>query len=183
MLYLTVKGDEYINEFNEVVHIKDQKLQLEHSLVSLSRWEAIHKKAFLDERNVLTRDETLDYFRCMTITQNVDPAVYERITDEQIKEINRYINDPMTATTINNPADGGSGTRHREIYTSEVIYQMMIANNIPVEFQKWHLNRLLTLIQVCGIKNNPPKKMSKQDLMRRNRELNAARRKKLGSKG
>ena len=115
----------------------------------------------------------------MTITQNVDPKIYNSLTNENIQQINKYIDEPMTATTFSEV----SNTRSREIITSELIYYWMFSLNIPMECQKWHLNRLLTLIRVCNLKNQPPKKMSRRDLMSRNAALNAARRKKLNSKG
>ena len=116
----------------------------------------------------------------MTITQNVDPNVYKFLSNDNIKEINDYIGDPMTATTFN---EIKGGSKSREIITSEVLYYDMIALNIPFECQKWHLNRLMTLIKVCDIKSQPPKKMSRRELMNRNAALNAARRKQLNSKG
>jgi hypothetical protein len=115
----------------------------------------------------------------MTITQNVDPNVYNRLSNENITTINNYIDAPMTATTFSNT----NTSKSREIITSELIYYWMISLNIPMECQKWHLNRLLTLIRVCNVKNTPPKKMSGKEIMSRNAALNAARRKKLNSKG
>lgn len=126
-----------------------------------------------------TAAETIDYIKCMTITQNVNPKVYNSLTAENIEQINNYIDEPMTATTFSET----NNTRSREIITSELIYYWMFSLNIPMECQKWHLNRLLTLIRVCNIKNAPPKKMSRRDIMSRNAALNAARRKKLNSKG
>ena len=116
----------------------------------------------------------------MTITQNVKPEVYNHLTTGNIEEINKYIDAPMTATTF--PEDK-SGKRNREIITAEVIYYWMVALQIPFECQKWHLNKLITLIRVCNAKNTPPKKMSKREIMSRNAALNAARRKQLNSKG
>ena len=116
----------------------------------------------------------------MTLTQNVDPNTYNLLTKENIIEINKYISSPMTATTFHEDPNKKSS---REIITSEIIYYWMISLNIPFECQKWHLNRLLTLIKVCSIKQQPPKKMSKRDVMSRNAALNAARRKQLNSKG
>ena len=136
-------------------------------------------KPFLDNKTPKTIAETMDYIRCMTITQNVDPEVYNFLTAENIKSINDYIDAPMTATTFSQQ----NTSRSREIVTSELIYYWMIALNIPMKCEKWHLNRLLTLIRVCNIKNTPPKKMSKKDIMSRNAALNAARRKQLNSKG
>lgn len=180
MLRITVPAAEYFDESRQMfIQKKEQTLQLEHSLVSLSKWEAKWKKAFLGKEEK-TLEETLDYIRCMTITQNVDPEVYTRLTNANIKEINEYIGDPMTATTFrkDNP-----GHPSRETITSELVYYWMIANNIPPEYQKWHLNRLLTLIRVCTIKNTPLKKRGKSEIMRQNAALNAARRKKLGTTG
>lgn len=179
MLQIVVPAVEMYNEqTNEFVIAKEQTLQLEHSLVSLSKWESKWNKPFLtkDEK---TFEETIDYIRCMTLTKNVKPEVYLRLTPENIEEINQYIAAPMTATTINDRDPRIS----REINTSELIYYWMIALNIPFECQKWHLNRLLTLIKVCSIKSQSPKKMSKREIMQRNASLNEARRKKLNSKG
>lgn len=123
--------------------------------------------------------ESIDYIQYMTMTQNVDPMTYQLLSRENMDMISDYIEAPMTATTINSEKTNGS----REIVTSELIYYWMIALNIPFECQKWHLNRLLTLINVCDIKNRPPKKMSKKDTISRNRALNAARRKSTNTTG
>ena len=166
-------------EREELVSVKEQTLQLEHSLVSLSKWESKWKKPFLTKEDK-TPEETIDYIRCMTLTPNVKPEVYKCLTHDNIAKINNYISDPMTATTINMQGLSKGG---KEIVTSELVYYWMVALNIPFECQKWHLNRLITLIQVCNVKNTPPKKMSKRDIMSRNAALNAARRKKYNSKG
>lgn len=178
MLVITVPATEMFNDATqEFIETKEQVLQLEHSLVSLSKWESKWNKPFLDSKDK-TLAETLDYIKCMTITQNVHDEVYNRLTRSNIEAINNYIDSPMTATTFSD-----NNKSSREIITSEVIYYWMISLNIPFECQKWHLNRLLTLIRVCNVKNTPPKKMSKKDIMSRNAALNAARRKKLNSKG
>lgn len=158
---------------------KGQTLQLEHSLVSLSKWESKHHKFFLN-KNGKTTEEMLDYIRCMTLTQNVDPEAYNYLTQENIDDIQAYIDDPMTATTF---SETGSKANSGEQISSELIYYWMIALNIPPEYQKWHLNRLLTLIKVCNIKNSPPKKMSQRELLRRNRALNESRLKRARHKG
>lgn len=158
--------------------LKGQTLQLEHSLVSLSKWESKWCKPFLS-KELKTLDETKDYIRCMTITQNVDPEIYNRLSNSNIEAINKYIDAPMTATTFNNRNQSSS----KEIITSELIYYWMISFNIPMECQKWHLNRLLTLIRVCNIKNSPPKKMGKRDIASQYASLNAARRKQFNTKG
>ena len=180
MLIITIPAAELFNEkTNEFITTKEQTLQLEHSLVSLSKWESKWCKPFLTKESK-TFEETIDYIKCMTITQNVNPNVYNFLTASNIEDIKNYIEAPMTATTFSEDKQAG---RNREITTSEVIYQWMISLNIPMECQKWHLNRLLTLIRVCNVKNTPPKKMSKRDIMNRNAALNAARKKQLNTKG
>lgn len=180
MLTITIPASEMWDEKNEkFVDIKECTLQLEHSLISLSKWESKWCKPFLFTKEK-TEEETLDYVRCMTLTTRVSPEVYYGLTSENIKAINTYIEAPMTATCFR--ADR-NGRGNREIVTSELIYYWMIALNIPFECQKWHLNRLLTLIRVCNIKNQPAKKMSRREIMSRNAALNAARRKQLGTNG
>lgn len=177
MLTVIVPETELYNEVsNEFTIVKEQKLNLEHSLVSVSKWESKWHKPFFDKKDK-TQEETVDYIRCMCIN-NVDPLVFTCITPNIISIINKYIEDPMTATTINSQKKGS-----KEIITAEIIYYWMVALNIPFECQKWHLNRLLTLINVCSIKNSPSKKMNPKDVMRRNASLNAARRKSLHTRG
>lgn len=161
------------------VNAKVQIIRLEHSLVSLSKWESKWCKPFFSKEEKTT-EETIDYVKCMTLTQNIDPEVYNHLTMDNIKQINAYIESPMTATTF---SQDRSGKSNRETITSELIYYWMIALNIPFECQKWHINRLLTLIRVCNIKNQPPKKMGKNEVMRRNAALNAQRRAQLNTKG
>lgn len=168
--------DEGKQEFVEPITVT---LQLEHSLVSLSKWESKWCKSFFSKQ-AKTTEEIIDYIKCMTITQNVNPEVYQHLTRTNIQQIEDYIEAPMTATYF--PKDKKSGSS-RETITSELIYYWMIALNIPFECQKWHLNRLLTLVRVCNIKNQPPKKMSKRQIMSRNASLNAARRQQLNTKG
>lgn len=166
----------------EFISFKGSELVLEHSLVSISKWESTHHKPFMT-KDELTIEETLDYIRCMTITQNVNPIVYKCLTNEQILHIKEYINDPMTATTFSDNGSGNGPVRNHVI-TSEVIYADMIMLNIPLKCEKWHLNRLLTLIKTVNIKNQPEKRRTnKAELTRRNAALNAARRKKYNSKG
>lgn len=154
-------------------------LELEHSLVSLSKWESKWCKSFLTKRQ-MTTEENLDYIKCMTLTENVPEEVYMRMTDGNIDEITKYIDAPMTATRV--PQQAGKGGS-RDTVTSELIYYWMISLQIPVQFETWHLNRLMALIQVCNFKNNPPKKMSQREIMSRNHALNAARKKQFNTKG
>ena len=180
MFHVTIPAFEGYDEGkNEFVHYREQKLTLEHSLVSLSKWESKFHKPFLGKEEK-TLGEILAYVRFMTLTQNVPEDVYTRIPEAILNEIGDYINDPMTATWF---SDRNKGRGSREVVTAEVIYYWMIALEIPFECQKWHLNRLFTLIRVCNEKNQKPKKMSKRELASRNTALNAARRKALGSKG
>ena len=180
MLKITIPEMSLWDEANECfIDIKEQTLRLEHSLVSLAKWESKWKKSFLNTKEK-TYEETIDYIKFMTLTQNVDPIVYKGITNDHITEINAYIEDPMTATTINKKSDGKGND---EILTAELIYYYMITANIPVEFQKWHLNRLITLIRVCGIKNSPQKKMTRQERLLQQRSLNAERRKRYNTRG
>lgn len=168
--------DENKEEFVQTSH--EQVLQLEHSLVSISKWEAKWCKPFLTKEDK-TYEETLDYIKCMTITQNVKDETYDRLTKSNIDAINNYISESRTATTFSDTKVGTS----REIITSELIYYWMITLNIPMECQKWHINRLLTLIRVCNVKNTPPKKMNKREIASRYASLNAARRKQFNSRG
>jgi len=179
MLTITIPTVEQYDEVNnEFITLKAVTLLVEHSLVSLSKWESKWCKPFLSKTDK-TLEETVDYISCMTITQNVPPDIYKRIDDLIIQQVNDYIDRPMTATVISNQ----KSRTNREIITAELIYYWMIALVIPFECQKWHLNRLLTLINVCNIKNGPPKKMSQRELMSRNANLNSSRRQSLNSKG
>lgn len=181
MLHIVIPDGEYFNEkTGEFINIKETKLQLEHSLISLSKWESKWCKPFLSN-DVKTEEENIDYVRCMTINQNIDPNVYYGITPSVLKEISDYINAPMTATWFSE--DKNKAKKNKEVITNELIYYWMVALQIPFECERWHINRLLTLIRICNIKNEPPKQMSKKDLLNRNKSLNAARRAKLGSRG
>lgn len=180
MLKVTVPKTELFDEtINEFISIKEHKLTLEHSLVSLSKWEAKWKKPFLTKDNK-TIPETIDYIRCMTITQNVDDNVYRCLSDDVLSQVKDYISDEMTATTF---SDLHKKAGKKEIITSELIYYWMVALNVPFECQKWHLNRLLVLVNICNIKNAPPKKMRKNEMLQRNASINAARKKALNSRG
>lgn len=180
MLKIIIPATELWDETNqEFVTTKEQILEMEHSLVSISKWESKWCKPFLSKEKK-TLEETIYYAKCMTITKNVSDETYMYLTNENIEQINDYIGAPMTATWF---SEDNSGPKNREQITSELIYYWMIALNIPSEYQTWHLNRLLTLIRVCNIKNQPPKKMSRNEILSKNAALNAARRKQLNTKG
>lgn len=182
MLEIVVPSSEVFDENTQCfLETNETTLQLEHSLLSISKWESRWHKPFIvkDKKTKRTSEEMLDYIRCMTLNRHVDPTVYLVLTPMNIKSIEQYMNDPMTATTV---ADIPGAPMRNEIITSELIYYWMIALSIPVEFEKWHINRLIMLIKVCSAKNNP-KKMSSQAIMSQNRQLNEARKKALGTRG
>ncbi len=173
------KREYYDPEKNEFIDVPETILTLEHSLLSLTKWECKWHKPYLS-RDEKTKEEVLDYIRCMSIGKDVDPEIFRFLSNNEITKIMDYIKDPMTATTITQKDKKVS----REIITNELIYYWMTELNIPFDpCQKWHLNRLFTLIEVCAIKKQPPKKMSKKDIMRRNSALNAQRRARHGTRG
>ena len=180
MLKITIPaGEQWDEQKQEFVNTKEQTLCLEHSLVSISKWESKWNKAFLSQKSK-TFEETLDYVKCMTITQNVKPETYNYLTEDNLTQIKDYIEDPMTAVYFNDSKEKGG---HKETVTSDLIYYWMTALNIPLECQKWHLNRLVTLIRVSSLKNTPPKKMSQKELMSRNRSINEANKKRFNTRG
>ena len=182
MLQLTLGNDtEFFNErTGEFIIIKPQKIILEHSLLSISKWESKWKKPFFNSEKEMTPALFKDYIKCMTITPNVNPLAYECLTYKQLQEIRDYMADSRTATTINI----NSTSKSRRIITSELIYYWMFAQGIPIECEKWHINRLMTLIEVSSIESNPKKKnMSRREIFAQNTELNRARRKKYNTRG
>lgn len=179
MIKIFIHANELFDEkTNKFITVPETAIELEHSLVSISKWEAKTHKRFFS--TTLTPEEILEYIKCMAISDNVDPRAYYGLTEENVKAISDYINDPMTATTFNNL---GHQPRGSEQVSSELIYYWMTELNIPWEAEKWHINRLLTLIKVCSIKKQPSKKMSKADILRQNNALNAQRRARMHSKG
>lgn len=173
-IHVPITHEKWDEKKQEFIPPNTVKLQLEHSLISLSKWESKWHKPFFS-REEKSPEETIDYIKCMTLTQNVKPEVYELLSESNVEDIQNYIGDSMTATTF---SDKNSGKGSKEIVTSELVYYWMVALNIPFECQKWHINRLLTLIRVCNVKNEPPKKRSRSELINHHRAVNAARRKK-----
>lgn len=192
MLEIVIPEREYYDEEkNEFFHLKGATLKLEHSLIALSEWEAKWHKPFLDDKEKTT-EEMIDYIRCMTVSpKNVNPYIYYGLTSENVRAIRDYIQDSRTATWFSDDAQlkekaGKKGRKPREIITSELIYYWLVACTIPFDpVEKWHINRILTLVRIYSVKNEDPKKnkMSKSALAKRNTSLNAARRKALHSTG
>ena len=180
-----IDGVEMFDErTSRFIVVKPTVLTMEHSLIAVSKWESKFHIPFLREGDK-TPEQLLYYFECMTINQNVNPDVYKAITPEKQKEILAYIKDPMTATWINDNGKIVKGKKRgvdQEI-TSELIYFWMSQYNLPSEYEKWHLNRLLTLIQICNQYNSPQKKMNKNDIIRNNDAINAARRAAMKTRG
>lgn len=163
----------------QFVEPRTQVLELEHSLISLSEWESRWKKPFHSKGNK-TDEEVLDYIKCMTLSKNVDPEVYEHLTAKNISDIQEYISDSMTATTFSNRKNKHS---NRETVTAELIYYWMISANVPPNYETWHLNKLITLLEVCAVKNAPAKKQNTGEMLRERAALNAARKKQWNTKG
>lgn len=173
------RNEEFIN-----VEVKETKLQLEHSLISIKKWESKYHKPFLGSKDK-TYEELCDYIECMTLNHGVDKSIYKWIPDDIVNKVVEYIKDPMTATKFNDERLIGAQRSSREYVSAEIIYYWMISLNIPVEFQKWHLNQLLTLIKVVNIKNDKDsnKKIDKRAAARERARLNAERRAKFNTNG
>lgn len=187
MLIINIPSGEFFDENkNEFITTPEYTLHMEHSLVSISKWEAEWEKPFLDANGQRTPEETISYIKYMTFEQNIPDEVFNNLPIDIQKKIDAYIEKKMTATWFRDEEEANKALRRREIITSEIIYYWMVELNIPVEFQKWHINRLLTLIKVCNEKHKEAsgdKKMSKADIIARNRALNMKRRAAMKSKG
>lgn len=180
MLRLVVSGVEHYDEEEEKFFtVGDVTLEMEHSLVSLSKWESKYEKPFLDKTEK-SAEEILDYIKMMLLTPGIPEEVFSKLSEENIQAINAYIDAKMTATWFHE--EPGS-RRSQEVVTAELIYYWMVAFQIPFECQYWHLNRLFTLIRICNIKNSKPKKMSRAEVAARNRELNAQRKAQFATRG
>lgn len=172
------KGEFWDERKEQFIYTKETTLKLEHSLISIAKWESKWHIPYLDSEK--TNEQALDYVRCMTLNPDVDPNVYLRLTIKDIQKLKEYIDDPMTATTIK---EDKSKTGRGQRITAELVYYWMTQFNIPIEFEKWHFNRLITLIRVCAEESNPKKKMTKAEAAKSIREINAARRAKYNTKG
>lgn len=186
MLEITVTISEQYDAKNNEFIVEEKTIQLEHSLVSLAAWESKWCKPFHSKlKEEKTLEETIDYIKCMTLTPNVDPIVYTKLSKQNVNQILEYIKAPMTAMYIPNEKEGRSSI-HGEQIVAELIYYWMFALNIPKECEVWHLNRLIALIRMCSNKNNANNKTSpkgKKDLAKEYARLNAERRKKHNTKG
>jgi hypothetical protein len=179
MLKIVVPGDEMFDESkHEFVTVGDMSLDLEHSLVSLSKWESFYEKPFLGKEK--TDEEVLAYVKFMVLTPDVPEEVFGRLSNDNLISIQKYLDAKMTATWF---SEAPGAPQSRDVITAELIYYWMIVFQIPLECQYWHLNRLFTLIRVCNIKQSKPKKMSRSEIAARNRELNAQRKAQLGTRG
>lgn len=182
MLQIKIPASEFYDERTEsFIIMQENTLNLEHSLFSISKWQSKWHKPFLSDTNKTT-EEFIDYIRCMTISnKQIDPSIYQAIPQAEWNRISEYIKDPMTATWF---SKRGRKSRSRDVITSELVYYWMISLDIPLECDKWHFNRLMTLIRICNEKNDPKAgKMKKKDIMKQNSALNAARKAKSGTKG
>lgn len=180
MLEINTMEDEfYDSRINKFIQIPACTFILEHSLISLAKWESKWHIPYFDNTQK-TPIQDLDYIRCMVIGNIKNEHVFNNLSSENIIRIRDYIDNPMTATTFNKKSNGKT---RKSVTTAETIYAHMFANSIPLECQKWHLNRLLTLLRVCDLQNSPREKMSKKQTAAWNAEQNAARRSRLNTRG
>lgn len=190
MITIEIPANKVWDEKAEMIFdVPATKLVLCHSLISISKWEAQYRKRFLklnkfDEKNgINTPDELLNYVKCMTVNNNINPYVYNCLTDEDIKKIQEYISAEMTGTTFNTP-DSDEPKPNREAMSSEMMYYYMSAAQIPFSCEEWHLSRLIALLRIASIKNDPnPKKQTNAQITKSNAAINAARRAKYHTKG
>lgn len=183
MLVITIQGEEFFDEkTNEFSTVGDFQLELEHSLLSLSKWESKFQKPFLKKEDKKTHEEVLAYIEAMILSPVYPVNIWEKMTPDNVDAIQKYIDSSQTATTFRD-LPGQKGRAKPEIVTSELIYYWMVAFNIPFQCERWHLNRLFALIRICNIKNGKQPKMSKRDIAANNRALNEQRRQSLGTSG
>ena len=184
MLEVIVPAREYWDETLEQFTSQDERvLQLEHSLISISKWESKWRKPFLANTGDRTVEESIDYIKCMTLSRSVPPEAYLALTQENVDAVADYINQSQTATWFNEAPGVKKSSTSSQVVTSELIYYWMITYNIPAEYQKWPLSRLIALIRICETKSRPPQKMSKADVRAQMRKLNEQRRAEYGTRG
>lgn len=179
MLSLHVSVSEDFDEDKQEFVPKKITLELEHSLLSLSKWESKFEKPFLGKDDKTT-EETFWYIKAMTLTPNVPPEIYEKLSNENIQEINDYINGKHTATTFH---DLPGGPVNREVITAEIIYNWMIVLKIPLAWEERHLNKLFSLVRTVNLKSQPAKRVPRRDMLAQRKALNAQRQKELGTRG
>ena len=180
MLTITVPGEEFFDEESgEFLTKGDIKLDFEHSLLSLSKWELQYERPFLKE-DEKTSEELFDYIKGMCLTPEVPSEVFERMTEQNFKDINAYIGKKATGTTFN---DSKTPTNRSETISSELIYYWLVQMQIPFSVETWHLNRVITLIRIANVKAEKPKKLSKGELAAQRRKLNEERRRQYGTTG
>lgn len=176
MLKIRVPGGAFYDEVNnKFIDIPPTVLQLENSLLSIRRWESKWNRSWFDD-GPKNDKERMDYIRCMVVTPNVNPYVFEIMPDDVKRQIEAYKVSPMTATTFGK--DNNLKKPKQKFLTAEIVYWWMTEYNIPFECEKWHINQLLTLIRVCSEKKNPPKKMTPKEAREHHRAVNAKRRAK-----
>lgn len=182
MLHLVIPDRDFWDPIQErFISVKGVEIDLEHSLESVSKWESKWHVPFHDDRKKKTFEQNIDYVRCMTLTPDVNPNVFNYMTEQNVKDISDYIGDTHTATWFN---DTNKRSGRKEVITSEIIYYWMSVYNLPESYQKWHLNKLMTLLRVCAEKNNPDgNKKNKGATAAQRRALNAARKKKYHTRG
>lgn len=182
MLEMTISEKEFYQEHtSKFIQIPECKVTLEHSLISLAKWESKWQVPFFDGKPK-TPTQNLDYIRCMVVGNIKDDRIFDHLSEEEVLQIQSYMAAPMTATTFSERNKSKRKVK-KETMTAEVIYARMCTHNISFECQKWHLNRLLTLIRVCDLRDSPPEKMSKKETSMWYAEQNANRRAKYGTRG
>lgn len=182
MIQITVPKSRVYDSANNLFYTveKDTLIQLEHSLISLQKWEAKWHKPFLG-KGEKTLEETIDYIRCMCLTPNVKGDVFYCIPQTEMEKISEYIENPMTATWFSEERNGVK-QKKKEIITAEIIYYWMISLGIPSEYKKWHLNQLLTLIRVINVKNTPKKKRSRREILEEHKRISDLNKQRFGVK-
>lgn len=171
----------YDSSKNEFVYEEGGKARFEYSLKMLYEWEGKWKKAFLKDNKDLTTEEAVDFYMTMAL----DPIDQKFMTGEVMETLSKYINDSQTATTFTDlkGQNENNSLSKGKVYTSEELYAMMITSNVPLDFENRNLNRLIAILRIISAQNNPPKKMSTNEIYKQNATLNAERKARLNTKG